>query len=405
MDASDTPTVRNISANQVSLDEQTRFAVLVSWGHLKYVQNVVMVTNPDNELPTCVGCSGCGIQIGQLVQFVPALPTAVTLSIATAADTAILDLKAINISPTDFKDHTDPEVNVSNKRLGFEEGVNMVVTPVMWPLPPTYIAPHGFDVTKDYRVPPPSESTNGEWKDTIPMCRIMQHQVNFLQRHSCQAIGNTLFHTSNWTDKETGQVATNACGRDLVISHYGRLTLVDNVSEPLIEEKIWRTRQSEVASFTTNTAPEAPAAGAETETATESTDRFVMFAKTLVDKVVKTNDSIEKEEKREKRKEIKWKYRLLGSTLVQGVHGTACKPGVLSYEFNKLLDRAWLTDATELLKEGIAGKMRSLKQDIDEVSFSTSFQTEIINQAFAVNMKNCIWQIDAIEDYEVGTMD
>ena len=243
------------------------------------------------------------------------------------------------------------------------------------------------------------------------MYRIMQHQVNFLQGHLCQAIRNTLFHTSNWTDKETGQVATNACGRDLSTSHYGRLTLVDNVSKlymiakPLIEEKICENHQNEVASFTTNTAPEALAAGAETETETESTNPFVMFAKTLMDKVTKTNDSIEKEEKREKPKEIKWKYQLLGSTLIQGAHRTACKPGVLLYEFNKLLNRASLTNTTELLKDKIAGKMRSLKQDIDEISFFTNFQTEIINQAFAVNVKNCIWQKEAIEDYKVETMD
>ena len=149
MDASNTPTVCSIWANQVSLNKQTLFAVLVSSGHVKYVQHVVMATNPDTDLPTCVGCSGDGIQIGQLVKFDTALLTAVTLSIATVADTAILDLKVIDISPTDFKDHTDPEVNVSNEHLGFEEGVNMVVIPVMWPLPPTYVAPHGFDVMKD----------------------------------------------------------------------------------------------------------------------------------------------------------------------------------------------------------------------------------------------------------------
>ena len=154
-----------------------------------------------------------------------------------------------------------------------------------------------------------------------------------------------LFHTSNWADEDTGQVATNACGRDLVTSHYGRLTLVDDISElykiakPLIEEKICRIHQSEVASFTTNTAPEIPAAGAETETVTESTNQFAKFAKTLVDKVVKTNNSLEMEEKHERQEEIKWKYRLLGLTLVQGAHGMVCKPSVLSYEFDKLLNR------------------------------------------------------------------
>ena len=197
MDGSDTPAIRKVWANQVSLNKQTQFAVLVSSGHIKYVQHVIWTTNPPTGLPTCIGCSGDGIQIGQLVQFDPANLTAVTLSIATAADTAILDLKAINISPTDIKDYTDPEETVSNERLGFKEGVNMVVTPVMWVFPPMYVAFHVSDVMKDYRISPPSESTNGEWKDTIPMFRIIQHQVNFLQGHLCQVIGNTLFHTSN----------------------------------------------------------------------------------------------------------------------------------------------------------------------------------------------------------------
>ena len=336
MDASDSPNIRNIWVNQVSNDEQTWFAMLVSSGHLKYVRGVIMVNDPVTELPTCVSYSGDGIQIKQLVQFDPALLTAVTLSIATTADTTVLDLQALNILSTDFKDHADPEANMSNERLGFEEGVNMVVTPVMWPLPPTYIALYGFDVSEDYRSHSPSESANGEWKDTIPMCRIIQHQVNFLQGDSCQSVANTLFHSNNWTNKVPRNVAITACRKD---SHYERLTLVDDVSElymiakPLIKEKICRIHQQEVASFTTNTAPEAPAAGADAETTedTETINPFMIFAKTLMEKVVKSNDSLKKEEKHEKRKEIKWKYRLLDSTLVQGAHRTVCKPGFLSY--------------------------------------------------------------------------
>ena len=86
----------------------------------------------------------------------------VTVYITTAADTTTLDLKTMNVSPTDLKDHTDSDLNVSNKRLRFTNAVNMVVTPVMWPLPLTYIVPHGFDVTKDYQTYPPSESDNGK---------------------------------------------------------------------------------------------------------------------------------------------------------------------------------------------------------------------------------------------------
>ena len=61
MDASDSPSIWNIWANQVSLNDQTRLAVLVSSGHLKYVWGVAMVNNPETELPTCVSCSNDGI--------------------------------------------------------------------------------------------------------------------------------------------------------------------------------------------------------------------------------------------------------------------------------------------------------------------------------------------------------
>ena len=372
---------------------------------------MIWTTNPTANTPTCVGCSGDGIQIGQLVQFDPTNLTAVTLSVATEADTATLDLKAIDVSPADFKDHNDPELNVSNERLGFEVGVNFVVTPVMWALPPTFVAPHGADVTKDYRVPPASESTNGEWKDTIPMLRIMQHQVNFLHGHLCQSVANLLFHNSNWANKETGKVATNVCGSDLVTSHYGRLTLLDDVSElykiarPLVEAQIVKKYEREVASFDTNTAPEAPGAGAETATVTESTNQFEIFSKDLVEKLVKSNDSLKKDEKREKREEIKWKYQLLGSSLVQGAHRKVCKPGILSNEFDKPLNCASVSNITEMLQVGITTKMATLKAAQDPISFFTDFKTEIVNQVFAIDLKNCIWQLESIKNYNSTTMD
>ena len=411
MDPSDTPAIRKVWATQVSLNKQARFVVLVSSGHVKCVEHMIWTTDSSTNIPTCVRCSGDGIQIGQLVQFDLANLTAVTLSVATEVDTAILDLKAIDVSPTDFKDHEDPELTVSNKRLGFEEGVNFVVTPVMWALPPTFVAPHGADVTKDYRVPPASESTNGEWKDTIPMLRIMQHQVNFLHGHLCQSVANLLFHNSNWANKETGKVATNVCGSDLVTSHYGRLTLLDDVSElykiarPLVEAQIVKKYEREVASFDTNTAPEAPGADAEIETVTESINQFAMFTKSLVDKIVKSNDSLEKEEKRQKHEEIKWKYQLCGSSLVQGTHGLVCKPGVLSNKFDKLLNRASVSDITDMLQVGFKRKMATLKEALDPISFFTDFKTEIINQTFAVNLENCTWQLESIENYNSATMD
>ena len=73
-----------------------------------------------------------------------------------------MDLQAIDVSPINFKDHRGPELNVPNERLGVTEAVNIVITPVMWPLSPTYIALHGFDVTKDYQIYPPSKSVNGK---------------------------------------------------------------------------------------------------------------------------------------------------------------------------------------------------------------------------------------------------
>ena len=130
-DASNIQSPWNIWANQVSNNNQARFAVLVSSEQLKYVRNVFMVNNPVTKLPTCVSCSGDGIQIRQLIQFDPFLMTAITCSVATTADTAALNLKALNISLTDFKDHANSKLNASNNCLGFAEGVNMVVTPVM----------------------------------------------------------------------------------------------------------------------------------------------------------------------------------------------------------------------------------------------------------------------------------
>ena len=123
----------------------------------------------------------------------------------------------------------------------------------------------------------------------------------------------------------------------------------------------------------------------------------MIFTKNLINKFVKSSESLEKEEKR---KEIKWKYQLLGPKLVQGAQGKVCKPGVLSTDLNKLLDFLSLSNLTKLLKDGITSKMRILKDDTDEVSFFTNFKVEIVNQAFVVDLKNCIWYKDSIEDYD-----
>ena len=65
--------------------------------------------------------------------------TSVTISIVTVDNSAALDLMALDISPTDFKDHANTELDVSNNRLGVTEAVNMVGIPIMWPLPPIYL--------------------------------------------------------------------------------------------------------------------------------------------------------------------------------------------------------------------------------------------------------------------------
>ena len=79
MDASDTPSIQKVWATQVSSNEQTEFAVLVSSGHVKCVEHVIWTNDPLTDMSTCVGYSGDGIQIEQLVQFDPANLTAVNL--------------------------------------------------------------------------------------------------------------------------------------------------------------------------------------------------------------------------------------------------------------------------------------------------------------------------------------
>ena len=87
--------------------------MLTPTGNIKYVRAVVLVNDPASDDITAVSCSGDGITVGNLVQFNPAMLTEVTLSIATSDDTAALDLQAIDVSPTNFKDHSDPELGLT----------------------------------------------------------------------------------------------------------------------------------------------------------------------------------------------------------------------------------------------------------------------------------------------------
>ena len=107
-DPSTSPRHQKIWATQVSIDDQARFAVLVPSGPMKYVRGVVMVNNPISDEPTAVNCSDNGIQIGQLIQFDPVMLMNATISIAMPGDTTALDLKAIYVSPINFKDHNMP---------------------------------------------------------------------------------------------------------------------------------------------------------------------------------------------------------------------------------------------------------------------------------------------------------
>ena len=131
---------------------------------------MLLIKDPDTKLLICVGCSGNGIQIGQFVQFQPSLMTAITLSIATIVDTTALGLQALDISPIDFKDYTDPEAKMSIDQFGIrkrsEYGSNTYHT-----APFVYIYYfNGFDIRIDYQAYSPHDSIQDEWKDTIPNC-------------------------------------------------------------------------------------------------------------------------------------------------------------------------------------------------------------------------------------------
>lgn len=49
--------------------------------------------------------------------------------------------------------------------------------------------------------------------------------------------------------------------------------------------------------------------------------------------------------------------------------------------------------------------MTTLKEGQGPISFFTDFKNEIVNQSFAVDLKNYIWQLDTIENYDWETMD
>ena len=128
----------------------------------------------------------------------------------------------------------------------------------------------------------------------------MKHQHLVLEGHSCQSIANRVFHNNNWTNKETGKLAVTACGNKMTDSHYGRLTMLDDVSQlyyaakPLIEEKIYKAHNLEVAAFPTTT----PTTTVPTTTndATNANNNIAGLVRTLSEGFHKSAESGEKEE-------------------------------------------------------------------------------------------------------------
>ena len=117
------------------------------------------------------------------------------MAIALVNDKRLLNLVNIGVLPNNFKDHTDPEKNLTNNRLGVTEAVCMVMTLAMWPIPPTYHAQHGYNINKEYAIALSSESVSGNWKHTIQMTQVMKHQSQRLNGKSCQSSDNKVFAT------------------------------------------------------------------------------------------------------------------------------------------------------------------------------------------------------------------
>ena len=241
------------------------------------------------------------------------------------------------------------------------------------------------------------------------MCRTMKHQHGVLEGYLCQSIANKVFHQDNWTDEDTGKAATTACGNRLTAFHYGKLTMLDDVSQlyydakPLIEEKICKAHHLEVAAFPTTTST--TTVPTTTNEATSAKEDIAGLVRTLSEGFHKSAESGEKEEKREKREETITKYRLLGATIEEGAHGQTCKLATLTQPFRKFLSRTTVADSNEHLQGGIRNKMKILKEGNDIISFFTDFKPEIINQAFALDVKNCNWHLKTIDRYPISTMD
>ena len=68
----------------------------------------------------------------------------------------------LGVTPTELKDHNNATLELSNARLGATESMNMVVTLMVFPIPPSYNALHKNTVLEDYTTAPSSESVNGK---------------------------------------------------------------------------------------------------------------------------------------------------------------------------------------------------------------------------------------------------
>ena len=89
------------------------------------------------------------IQIGQLIQFLPKPLTNVIVSLASSDDMTALGLGDLGVTPTECKEHLDQQAFLTNKRLGATEAMNLVITPMAFPIPPMYHALYGTNLLED----------------------------------------------------------------------------------------------------------------------------------------------------------------------------------------------------------------------------------------------------------------
>ena len=71
------------------------------------------------------------------------------MSLVSADDMTAPGLADLGVTPTECKNHLDQQAFLTDERLGVTEAMNLVITPIAFPIPPLYHAPHGTDVLED----------------------------------------------------------------------------------------------------------------------------------------------------------------------------------------------------------------------------------------------------------------